>query len=100
MNVASKCLGIVPYKEKKNYPEKDRIIVVRTIQRYSLENNLRPEVVDLFLLIEGGQKWTIISWRITIPHLLHLGVCFDIVTPSINCSIQGGSLFHLSLNTS
>lgn len=56
MKVASQGLGLTQYK-KSYYPDKELVKVVRAIQTYSLEKGLRPEVLDLYLLIEGGQSW-------------------------------------------
>ena len=59
MRTASEELKIVqPSKTKSGYyPESDKLEVVRTVQRYSVEKKLRPPVLDLYLLIEGGQLW-------------------------------------------
>lgn len=52
MRVAKK-LGIVP----KETGIKNLSAVVRVIQQYSVKRNMRPSIVDLYLLIYGGQLW-------------------------------------------
>jgi 3-methyladenine DNA glycosylase Tag len=52
MKVGKK-LGIVESVES----DENLRTVVRTIQEYSLDRGLRPSVVDLYFLIDEGQKW-------------------------------------------
>lgn len=51
MKVAKK-LGIV-YAES----EKEKLQVVRTVQIYSVVQDIRPSIADFYLLICGGQRW-------------------------------------------
>ena len=53
MRVAIEELGIVGSEKREN----DRIGVVRDIQDYSVNNKIKPSIVDFYLLIEGGQTW-------------------------------------------
>ena len=52
MKVGKK-LGIVDNVES----DESLRLVVKTIQEYSLDRGLRPSVVDLYFLIDEGQKW-------------------------------------------
>ena len=47
----SKKIGIVDKEEG----EKNLIETVQAIQKYSVERKLRPSIVDLYFLIDGGQ---------------------------------------------
>lgn len=51
MKVAKK-LGIV-FSDS----EKEKLEVVRFVQLYSINRNIRPSIVDFYLLIYGGQRW-------------------------------------------
>lgn len=57
MKVAAS-LGIVPDKDNYNtYSPAEKKLVVTTIQKYCLQRNLKPAVLDLYFLIYGGQKY-------------------------------------------
>ncbi|MCJ7484066.1 MAG: hypothetical protein MUO31_13990 [Thermodesulfovibrionales bacterium] len=49
----SKKIGIVD--EEKD--DQNLVRAVRAIQEYSIDRKIRPSIVDLYFLIEGGQKW-------------------------------------------
>lgn len=55
MKVA-KQLGII---DSDKETEKNKLKVVRFIQRYSVNRNIRPSIVDFYLLIYGRQSWAI-----------------------------------------
>lgn len=57
MKVAAS-LGIVADKDNYNtYSPSEKKLVVTTIQRYCLQRNIKPAVLDLYFLIYGGQKY-------------------------------------------
>ena len=37
--------------------ERNRVATIRLIQRYCVNRRIRPSVVDLYLLVYGGQDW-------------------------------------------
>lgn len=51
MKVAKK-VGIVSADS-----EKEKLQVVKFVQRYSIARKIRPSIVDFYLLIYGGQRW-------------------------------------------
>ena len=56
MTVAAK-IGIVAERKNHNtYGFKERKLAVKTIQQYCLNRNIKPAVMDLYILIYGGQK--------------------------------------------
>lgn len=57
MRVAARNLEIFPLKEYKEYKDQEKETFVRVVQEYCVESGMRPSVVDLYLLIEGGQTW-------------------------------------------
>jgi 3-methyladenine DNA glycosylase Tag len=57
MKVAAS-LGIVADKVNYNtYSPNEKKLVVTTIQRYCLQRNIKPAVLDFYFLIYGGQKY-------------------------------------------
>ncbi len=57
MKVAAS-IGIVNGRDNHNtYRPDEKKLVVRTIQRYCLQNSIKPAVMDLYILIYGGQKY-------------------------------------------
>ncbi|MDA8412524.1 MAG: DNA-3-methyladenine glycosylase I [Desulfobacteraceae bacterium] len=59
MKVAAS-LGIVKARENHNtYSSEEKKVVVKTIQKYCLLRNIKPAVMDLYILIYGGQKYAL-----------------------------------------
>lgn len=57
MKVAAS-LGIVADKDNYNtYSPNEKKLVITTIQRYCLQRNIKPAVLDLYFLIYGGQQY-------------------------------------------
>ena len=56
----SAMMGIINRRANHNtYNIEERKIAVKTIQEYCLSRNIKPAVMDLYLLIYGGQKDTL-----------------------------------------
>jgi hypothetical protein len=50
-------LGIVPGRENHNqYRPREKKLAVKTIQEYCLARGMHPAVIDLYLLVYGGQR--------------------------------------------
>lgn len=49
----SKKIGLVESEKG----ERNRLNVVKTLQRYCVDRKLKPSIVDFYLLIYGGQRW-------------------------------------------
>lgn len=59
MKVAAS-LGIVKARDNHNtYSSDEKKLVVKTIQKYCILQNIKPAVMDLYILIYGGQKYAL-----------------------------------------
>jgi len=59
MKVAAS-IGIVKEIDNHNrYRSDEKKLVVKTIQRYCLQKNIKPAVMDLYILIYGRQKYAL-----------------------------------------